>query len=296
MTPATLKNDTLPPQSAEMITSKSKSNFALAFIFLPKKQREAITNFYAFSRLVDDSVDDYPPDEAREKIAFWRKEIQLCYEGKPTHPVTKGLQLDIETFQIPRKYFEDLIEGCEWDLSKSRYESYEELNRYCFRVAGCIGLVCMKIFGLSGEEAEKSAEELGLALQLTNIIRDISEDAQRDRLYLPLEDLKRYRLTESEVMTGKQSVRLFNLLKLMGERAEVNYNRAFTKMNQLPRRPLVAAWIMGRVYFEVLKKIRKLNYDVYSQRVKISKFKRLGIALAEFYRAGLNRSTKPSHH
>jgi len=296
MTLAAVKPRPVTHPDAEQVTAKSKSNFALSFLFLPKEQRRAITRFYAFSRLVDDAVDDYPPDEAKERIAFWKEEVRLCFEGTPSHPVTLGLQDSINRFQIPRKYLDLLVEGCEWDLTKNRYQNFEELYQYCYRVAGCIGLVCMKIFGLSGPEAESSAEDLGLALQLTNILRDISEDAERDRLYLPLEDLNRYRLTEAEVMSGKQSPRLFTLLKLMSERAEVNYHRAFTKMRRLPRKPLVAAWIMGRVYFKILEKIRARSYDVYAEKVELSSWTKGRIALGEFSRALFSRSSSPSQN
>jgi len=269
-----------PPEGTpESITAKSKSNFALSFLFLPRNQRQGITNFYAFSRVVDDAVDDFGPEEGARLIQFWKDEVDLCYQGAPTHSVTQAMQKTIQEFQIPRRYLDLLIEGCEWDLTKNRYETYEELYQYCYRVAGCIGLVCMKIFGLEGEEAEKTAEELGVALQLTNILRDIAEDAKRDRIYLPLEDIQRYRLSEAEVTEGKKGPKLHLLLKLMGERAETNYNRAFTKMKDLPRRPLIAAWIMGEVYFRILQKIKKKNYDVYSKKISLPKATKILLAL-----------------
>ncbi|MDX1386170.1 MAG: presqualene diphosphate synthase HpnD [bacterium] len=285
MSTTVLESSAVEAQTPQEITQESKSNFALSFLFLPKAKRKGITDFYAFSRVVDDAVDDYKGQEARSRIDFWKKEVALCYEGAPTHPVTLSLQNTIRRFHIPKKYLEDLVEGCEWDLSKNRYPTYEDLYQYCYRVAGCIGLVCMKIFGLEGEDAEKAAEELGVALQLTNILRDIVEDAQRDRIYIPQEDLKRYRLTEAELIEGSQGPKLHTLLKLMAERSEVLYQRAFTKMKQLPRRPLVAAWIMGRVYYEILQKIKKKNFDVYGGKIKLSKLARIRIAAGEWWRS-----------
>lgn len=281
---ALAKSETPLPTAmdAETLTAASKSNFALSFLFLPRAKRKAITNFYAFSRVLDDAVDDYPAEQARELLKFWRKELAQCYEGHPTHPITKALQESIREFQLSREYFELLLEGCEWDLNKHRYATYQELYQYCYRVAGCIGLVCMEIFGLRQEKAKLAGEYLGLALQLTNILRDVAEDASRGRLYLPQEDIKRYGLNDLQVMGGaeeslnsKQRI----LLKLISERAEVLYNRAFTEMKALPRRPLVAAWIMGKVYYALLKKIRRRHYQVYGKKIKVSKFTKIVIAL-----------------
>jgi phytoene synthase len=285
MSTTILENPSMNSQTPQEITQGSKSNFALSFLFLPKAKRKGITDFYAFSRVVDDAVDEFEGDEAKARIEFWRKEIDQCYEGTPTHPVTQSLQKTIQRFQIPRKYLEGLVEGCEWDLTRHRYSTYEELYQYCYRVAGCIGVVCMKIFGLEGEEADKVGEELGVALQLTNILRDIVEDAGRDRIYIPQEDLHRYRLTETELIEGKQGPKLHTLLKLMADRAEVLYHRAFTRMKQLPRRPLVAAWIMGQVYYEILQRIKNKSYNVYRGKIQLSKISRFRIAVREWWRS-----------
>jgi phytoene synthase len=270
--------------SPSEITARSKSNFSLSFLFLPKAQQEGITSFYAFSRVVDDAVDDHGPEQGAELIEFWKTEVRLAYEGTPTHPVTLELQKTIQRFQIPRRYLDLLVEGCTWDLNKTRYQSYDELYQYCYRVAGCIGLTCMKIFGQSGEAAEQAAEELGVALQLTNILRDVGEDAKRGRLYLPLEDLNLYRLSEADVLSGTMGPKYFLLMKLMSERAEVLYNRAFTKMEQMPRRPLIAAWIMGRVYFALLQKIKSSQFNVFEKKIRIPKIQKSMIALGEWAR------------
>jgi phytoene synthase len=264
------------------ITAASQSNFALSFWFLPKARRRGIVNFYALSRVVDDAVDDHGAEAGGTLLAFWKKEIDLCYQGNPTHPVTRAMQGTIGEFNIPKNHLDLLIEGCEWDLKKKRYETFEELQAYCYRVASSIGLVCMKIFGLEGHDAEAAAAELGMALQLTNILRDIKTDAARGRIYIPREDLNRYRLSEAELVEGKGGAKLQTLLKLMADRAETCYHRAFTKMRPYPRRPLLAAWIMGRVYYRLLQKIRERHYDVFSKKITVAKFSRIKIAAQEY--------------
>jgi 15-cis-phytoene synthase len=273
-------------ETPEKITAKSQSNFALSFLFLPKAQREGITNFYALSRVIDDAVDEAPSDEeARANLQFWKQEIALCYKGRPKNPVSLAMQKTIQDFNIPCHYLELLLEGCEWDLTKKRYQDFDELYQYCYRVAGAIGLICMKIFGLEGPEAEKAAEELGLALQLTNILRDIKIDAQMGRIYVPQEDIQRYRLTEADVTSGKMSPKLKVLLKNHAGRAQYYFDLAFTKMKKYPRKPLIAAWIMGRVYYRLLKKIRAKDYDVFSKKIAVSKPAKFWIAFSERLRA-----------
>ncbi len=274
------------------ITARSKSNFVLSFWFLPRAQRRAITNFYALSRVIDDAVDEHNPEEGKKILEFWRKEIVLCYEGEPTQPIVRAMRETIQKFSIPRNYLDLLLEGCEMDLTKHRYDTYKELSDYCYRVAGVIGLICMKIFGLQGPEAEQAAEELGMALQLTNILRDIKSDGARGRIYLPLEDIRRYRLTEDDLLKGGMNPRLHILLKLHADRAQVNFDRAFTKMKKFPHRPLIAAWIMGRVYQELLKKIRAKNYDVYTEKISLSWGQKFWIACSERLRFKTARPKK----
>ncbi len=272
--------------SAQEITANSKSNFIRSFLLLPKERREGMVNFYALSRVIDDAVDDYPLPEAKKYLAFWKAEINACYDGKPSHPVTQAMQETIQRFEIPKKYLELLVEGCEQDLYKKNYASLTELREYCYRVASVIGLVSMKIFGVQGKIAEEAAEEMGLALQYTNILRDVAEDAKIGRVYLPQEDIQRYRLSETQVTTGQPlDKKLKILLKLQADRAETHFDRAFSLMKKLPRRPLVAAWVMGKVYYQILKKIRKKQYDVYTKKIKISKFSQIKILFTQSVRS-----------
>ncbi|MCE9623894.1 MAG: presqualene diphosphate synthase HpnD [Deltaproteobacteria bacterium] len=270
-----------PALGTEEIVRGSKSNFVLSFLALPADQREGISDFYALSRVVDDAVDEHGPEEAEGLLRFWREEIALCYSGQPTHPVTRAMQRTIRRFDIPHRYLELLVEGCEMDLKKKRYANFQELEGYCYRVAGVIGLVCMKIFGLGGEEAERSAVDLGLALQLTNILRDVKCDAEIGRLYLPREEIVRFGLEEGDLLAGKMQPKLVPLLQFQAERAQDYFDRAFATMKRLPHKPLIAAWIMGKTYHRILKKIRSRGYDVFSKKIQLSKPLKAWIALRE---------------
>lgn len=279
---STLSHAGLSPRE---ITAASKSNFSLSFLFLPAGQRRGITNFYALSRVIDDAVDEAPSaEDARRQLQFWKDEAARCYEGVPTHPVSLAMQETIRDFHIPRAYLDWLVEGCEMDLEKTRYADFDELYRYCFRVAGVIGLISMKIFGLDGEVERKAAEELGLALQLTNILRDVAVDGEKGRIYLPQDELKKYGVTEDALLRGEPGANLKALLIFQADRAQSYFDRAFEKMRTLPRRPLVAAWIMGRVYQEILFKIRRKNYDVFTKKIGLSKLTKLRIALGQSLR------------
>ncbi len=275
-----------PSLDSQQVMAKSQSNFSVSFWFISKERRQALTHFYALSRVIDDAVDEHQGAEAERALAFWKQEVELCYVGTPTHPITQAMQQTICRYGIPRKYLDLLIEGCEQDLHPRTIETFEDLYQYCYRVAGVIGLTCMKIFGVEGAEAEQAAEELGIALQLTNILRDVASDARRGRMYLPMEDLRRYRLSVKEVETGPVTPRLRILLKLTADRSELYFNRAFTRMSTLPRRPLRAAWLMGKVYEAILQKIRRCDYGIYSGKIKLSKLEKLRVIGRELVRRG----------
>ncbi len=274
-----------PELDAHQVVRSSKSNFVLSFLALPRDRREGISHFYALSRVIDDAVDDHGPVEAEQLLNFWREEISLCYGGTPTHPVTLAMQKTIRQFDIPQRNLELLIEGCEMDLKKNRYANFEELFEYCYRVAGVIGLVCMKIFGLDGGKPKAAAVDLGLALQLTNILRDIKVDAELGRIYLPQDEIKRFGLEEADLLSGQMQSKLVPLLKFQEERAQGYFDKAFADMKQLPRKPLIAAWIMGKTYHKILQKIRKQGYDVFTKPIKVSKLGKSWIALRERLRS-----------
>ncbi|HCU24619.1 MAG TPA: squalene synthase HpnD [Deltaproteobacteria bacterium] len=283
MNTATLSSGENQNDSSQVLRG-SKSNFLLSFLSLPTEQREGISHFYALSRVIDDAVDEHGAEEAAGLLEFWKREVALCYSDEPTHPITRSMRDSVRRFDIPRRYLELLIEGCEMDLRKKRYENFTELYEYCYRVAGVIGLTCMKIFGLGGERAEQSAVDLGLALQLTNILRDVKADAALGRIYLPREECLRFGVTEASLLRGTMEAGFRPLFAFQAERAQDYFDRAFAAMRELPRKPLVAAWIMGKTYEKILKKIQARHYDVFSKKVQLSKPVKLWIALREKFR------------
>ena len=271
------------------LTSSSKSNFYYAFLFLPKKRREALEAVYAFCRLVDDVVDECETvEEKRAGIAMWRAEVKALYEGgQLQHPVSQKLRDALVDFQLRREDLDGIIDGCEQDISKRRYDSWEELRAYCYRVASCVGLLCIEIFGYSSPKAKDYAVDLGLALQLTNIIRDVREDAARDRIYLPLEDLAAFGVRERDILDGKRSPELGRLLRYEAQRARSHYLRARAAIGRSERRQLVIAEIMGDIYYRILEQLERIDYDVFTLRAKVPNHQKMAIAFGRFVDAKL---------
>lgn len=266
------------------LTSRSKSNFYYAFLFLPKKRREALEAVYAFCRLVDDVVDERETvEEKREGIALWRGEVKALYEGGPlTHPVSEKLREALRDFKLRREDLDGVIDGCEQDIATRRYQSWDDLRNYCYRVASCVGLMCIEIFGYSSPKARDYAVDLGLALQLTNIIRDVREDAARDRIYLPLEDLQAFGVRERDILDGKRSPELGRLLRYEAQRARAHYLRARAAIDKTERRQLVIAEIMGDIYYRILEQLERIDYDVFTRRAKVPNHQKMAIAFGRF--------------
>lgn len=280
------KQNSVNQKCVRDITEKSRSNFAASFAFLSPDKRRGIEAVYAFSRLADDAVDESgSPEEAREIIARWKKELDDTYNGNPTHPVMKEIYWAQARFNIPKKYFEELLSGVEKDLDKNRYSSFEELCDYTYGVASVVGLICMKIFEVEGNDAEEAAILLGRALQITNILRDVKSDAMVGRIYLPLKDLHKFSLQEDDILNGLTSVRTDSLILYETSQAENIYQSAFRLMNKLPRKPLLAAWIMGKIYHQILQEIKKNPRLPFNGKVSISKWKKMRIALKEWARS-----------
>jgi phytoene synthase len=272
--------------SSRAITRKSRSNFIGSFFFLPPDKRRAMEAVYAFCRLVDDAVDESASTlEADEKLSGWKRELEAAYGGDPSHPVMKEIAWAALRFQIPKKYFEELLAGVRKDLDQDRYQDFKALCDYAYGVASVVGLICMKIFEVEGPEAQESAVLLGRALQITNVLRDLKSDAMRGRIYLPLNDLKHFSLTEDEILQGKKSVRLDSLMYYEIGQVEAIYAQAFGLMKKLPRKPLVAAWIMGKVYYRILQKIKKDPRAPLNGKVSLSGGTKIGIALKEWVRS-----------
>lgn len=255
------------------------TNFALAFRALPQDQREAIRAVHAFSREVDDSVDEEPdPGRAREELLRWRDEIAACYEGEPREPAARALKPHLARFRIPRAYLEELLSGVEMDLTQLRYATFEELRRYCYRVASVVGLICLRIFGDEEERGRAYAENLGVALQLTNILRDLGSDLARGRIYLPREDLHAFGYSEEALARKERSSAFRDLMRFQAARARGYFAAAEREASALDPRRILAAEIMGRIYRRLLARIEASGYDVFRREVRVPFHERAWIA------------------
>jgi phytoene synthase len=256
------------------ITRRSSSNFYYAFMLLPAERRQALYSVYAFCRFVDDIADDVVGDEAGGKpaklLARWREELERVFNGSPTHAISRALAYNVRRFAIPRRYFEEIIDGVEMDLGRTRYATFEELRLYCYRVASAVGLVCIEIFGYRNPRTREYAENLGIAFQLTNIIRDLSEDAARGRIYLPLEDLARFDVSEDEILRGADTLELRRLLEHEVERARSFYAQAENALAAEDRAAMVCAEAMRSIYRALLERIASKGCGVVGRRHRIS--------------------------
>lgn len=253
------------------------TNFYYSFLVLPAAKRAAIVAVWDFCRAVDDAVDEADPSDAPAQVAAWREEVATCFAGgAPRTPQGQALQPLIARFHLPRTAFDALIEGVEMDLRNRRYETFDELYGYCVRVASAVGLMCVEIFGYEDPKARQYASDLGVALQLTNILRDVPEDLARGRVYIPQEDLRRFGVREEDLEAeardaggGVRSPAVRALLAHQAVRAREYYRRAAAALPRADARRLVAAEIMGAVYFEILRKIERAGYDVFSGVIRI---------------------------
>jgi len=269
-----------PAKFVSRLTRKSRSNFFYAFLCLPKPQREALYAVYAFCRIVDDAV-DVGQDRAaqRKELERWRAEIAQVFEGSPEHPAAQRLQEAVKIFPIPREALEEIIAGVEMDLERSAYATFEDLYPYCYRVASAVGLCCIEIFGYTDLRAREYAVNLGVALQLTNIVRDVQPDALAGRVYLPQEDLERFAVTADDLAAGRYTPAFVRLMEYQAARARAYYERAWAALPRADQRTLFAAEIMGRTYFALLETIERRRFRVFGRRVSVPTPRKLGIAL-----------------
>ena len=277
-------------QYCTALTKGSGSNFYYSFLFLPKKRREAMYAVYAFCREVDSIVDEpIAGSDPREALACRRAELARIYRSSPTLPQDFGLPImaclaeHIRRFEIPQAYFDEIISGVEMDLSVHRYETFKELSVYCSRVASAVGLVCLKIFGALRPESEAYAINLGLAFQLTNILRDVKSDAARERIYLPQEDLNRFRVSEQEILDNMYSSRFRELMAFECRRAHDYYRRAEASLAPTERPMLLPAEIMRGIYQLILRRIEALQYQVFGERITLPASRRIAVALKVWY-------------
>lgn len=262
--------------------SYKKSSFGPAFLFLSKRRREALADYYEFCRLMDDIADEPDVPEPEKQLDFWAQEIARVYQGSPQTDLGKRLLVHVREFDIPQDRFLMLVDGMRADLRGQTYTTFKELDGYLYRVAVIVGLATLDILGVKGPQADELSHDLGGAVQLTNIIRDVPADAALGRVYLPEELLARFSLQREDILAGRGAERLARALAYTDEKAQALYARAFKRMRRLPRLPMLPCRAMGYVYFANLAKIRKTGF-CFEKPVKLTKFEKIrGVAHAVF--------------
>ena len=281
----------IQPSQSQLVTAKSGSNLAAAFFLLPKAKRHAMVALYAFCREVDDAADNdsVPSVKRAASLQQWRDDIRrACEWGEPQFQVCRELRPFIRQFALPFYLFDELLVGMESDLEKNRYRDFDELKLYCHRVASVVGLLSIRIFKCDGDEAERYAENLGQALQLTNILRDVAEDAKRGRIYLPQSMLEKHEVAEEDILNGRFSAGYANATQEIAERAWAHYRLARESFPEEQRQQLVASEAMGGIYWRLLGKLRAVQYNVFQsngRRLKINRLAKLGIGLKIWLRS-----------
>ena len=261
----------------------SKSNFYYSFLFLPKRKREAINLLYSFCQVADTIADVSLPVEVKIKSMIeFKNELKLCFDGKSNIMLLNKLAVVIKEFSINQSLLFELLEGMDMDLNNKKYKSFSELEIYCYKVASVVGLMSSKIFGYKHKETEQYAITLGKALQLTNILRDVKNDYQMGRIYIPQEDLDSYGISIDDIKKEKFSDELRSLLKHYYDKALNYYNCVEQLINKEDRKNFYVARIMKNIYFAILKKIEKQNFDVFKGNFRLSKFQKLYIAFKTF--------------
>mgnify|MGYP003335445255 FL=1 len=258
----------------------SGSSFYYSFLFLPKAKREAITALYAFCREVDDVADECTDiNIARTKLVWWRNEIRQLYAGNPQHPVTQALLPAIQTYKMDEEHFLEIIDGMEMDLDQNRYTDFKQLQLYCYRVASVVGLLSVQIFGYNNRNTLKYAHDLGMAFQLTNIIRDIGEDARRGRIYIPQDEIKKAGLSETDILHGHLSLKMQALIDFQIERAERFYDKALTALPQEDKKSQRTGLIMAAIYRTLLREIKRGgSQQVLHARISLTPLRKLWLA------------------
>jgi phytoene synthase len=283
-------------QHSRALTKKSASNLALAFILLPREKRDAMSALYAFCRAVDDVADEdaAPVEKRRAELAAWRADIRrACENQEPQFVLNQEFAPIIRKFKLPFALFDELIKGCEMDLDTLRYADYEQLELYCYRVASVVGLLSLELFGYQNPACHDYAVHLGKALQLTNILRDVKNDAARGRIYLPQTELHKFDVKESEILGAKYSERYHLLAESVADRARKHYELARKILPPEDRQAMVAAELMGSVYWQLLQKLERGRFDVFGPSpLKLSKPHKLALIFRSWLRhaSGSKRS------
>ena len=268
-----------PEQYVQQKAAASGSSFYYAFLFLPKERRAAITAFYAFCREIDDVVDEVvDPGVAATKLAWWHTEVVKSFAGQPTHPVMKALMPLTAAYQIEARHLAAVVDGCQMDLEQNRYLDFPGLQRYCHLVAGIVGEVAARIFGQTDPATTAYAHKLGLAFQMTNIIRDVGEDALRGRIYLPVNELQRFDVKVHEILKRQYSERFSALMQFQTERALAVYDEALAMLPAADRRAQKPGLMMASIYRTLLREIAADNYQVLHQRVSLTPLRKFWLA------------------
>jgi len=268
-----------PDEYCQDKTRRSGSSFYYSFLFLPEQQRRAITALYAFCREVDDVVDECrDPQVARTTLNWWRSEVARMFHDTPQHPVTRALKPLLQHYNLAEEYFLEIIDGMEMDLDQTTYVDFSQLSLYCYRVASVVGLLSAEIFGYQDRLTQKYAIDLGLAFQLTNILRDVREDACRGRIYIPDDEMAQFGVTREEIIEGRMSDGMRQLLAFQAERAQSYYERAFARLPDVDRFAQRSGVIMAAIYRRVLQRIIELDYPVLQQRITLPTWQKLWLA------------------
>jgi 15-cis-phytoene synthase len=268
-----------PEQYVQQKAAASGSSFYYAFLFLPRERRAAITAFYAFCREIDDVVDEVvDPGVARTKLAWWQLEVAQSFAGKPSHPAMLALMPSTAAYGIEAHHLQSVIQGCQMDLEQNRYLDFPNLQRYCHLVAGVVGEVAARIFGQTDEGTTAYAHKLGLAFQLTNIIRDVGEDALRGRIYLPVNELQQFDVKAHEILKRQYSDRFTALMRFQTDRALATYDQAIAMLPPADRRSQKPGLMMASIYRTLLREIALDNYQVLHQRVSLTPLRKFWLA------------------
>src|ERR1700674_23448 len=268
-----------PDEYCQSKAAQSGSSFYYSFLFLPPGRRRAIVGLYAFCREVDDIADEVQDTGvARNKLAWWRTEIANVFGGHPTHPVGKALLPAVRAFPLPFEQFNEIIDGMQMDLTHHRYPDFDSLLTYCHRVAGVVGQLSAVIFGHRDSRTLRYAHELGIALQLTNIIRDVGEDARRNRIYIPQDEMQRFSVTVNDILNGQQTENFARLMASQAERAKRYYAQAFAELASIDRKQQRAGLIMAAIYRTLLEEIERDNFKVLNQRIALTPVRKFWIA------------------
>jgi phytoene synthase len=278
-----------PEQYVQEKAAKSGSSFYYAFLFLPPPRRAAITAFYAFCREVDDVVDEVSdPGIAATKLAWWRKEVGAAFAGQPSHPAMKALMPHAAVYGIEASHLHAVIDGCQMDLEQSRYLDFPGLARYCHLVAGVVGEVAANVFGRSSEKTVEYAHRLGLAMQLTNIIRDVGDDARRGRIYIPVSELQQFDVKANEILNRQApygySERFTALMRFQAQRAHRCYDEALALLPEQDRVAQKPGLMMANIYRTLLREIEADNFQVLHQRTSLTPLRKLWIAMRTRWR------------